>query len=265
MSNDVILSVLVIVLSVTSFLVIADRVLTKAAAISLNDRKRMSDRIKELERRVEFLVEQLQSAQGRINDLQSELDILTGESHSRQGKRQTRKLNVLAVWSSAGGQFLDFTKEQKGLRDANVNLVILKDADANRQAFVRQLNKQEFDIVQISAHGNNGSVVLSDGEATPGWFSRALAESASTIQCVVLLACKTSDPSAWSVSDALISIGIPYVIGVSGDITNSDAISFTNMLYELISRGSTIEHAFDQARLIVSTEASDMLRLFKGK
>lgn len=266
MSSEIITAVVSTVVILGVILLLGDRYVQKMAIASTDEKKRMADKIKELETQVSFLLEQLQSAQMKIAALQIELNSFMLEKTGAQTPvKQNKRLNVLAIWSNNAGNYLDFAREQRYLRDANINLVVLKNDDASKQAFVREIGKQKFDIIQLSAHGKDGTIALSDGEVTPGWLSRALADVASSLTCVVLLACQTSDPSVWNASDALISIGVPYVIGVSGDIDNNEATSFAGMLYELVSRGNTVEHAFEQARLIVNVDTSDMLRLFKGR
>lgn len=266
MNSEVIIAVLATVVILGVLLFIADRYVQKLAISSTDEKKIMTERIKELENQVRFLLSQLQSAQLKIASLQMELNAFILEKNGQPvPQKKNKKLNVLAVWSNSGGVYLDFTLEQRYIRDSNINLVALKGADATKPALVRELAKQSYDIIQLSAHGKDGAIVLNDGEVSPGWLGRAISGIAETLTCVVLLACQTSDPSVWNASDSLIDVGVPCVIGVSGDIDHNEATAFAGMLYELISRGHSVEHAFEQARLIVSVDTSDMLRLFRRK
>lgn len=263
MNNEPVIITLLVVVTLVVAVLFVDRVAQKIGLAMMDERKRLVSRVKVLESRVSFLLEQLEIAQATIAQLRMEINDITPATGKSEAATDTNELNVLAVWSDAGGQYLDFSREIRLVRNARVNLVTLRGDDATKVSFVRWLSKRDFDIIQISAHGKDGTIIFNDGEVNPGWLESVFDGVKRIPQCVVLMACETSDHSEWSVSDALLSAKVPYVIGVSGSIDNIDAVTFVGMFYELVSHGQSFEQAFNRAKLIVSDAASEMIYLYR--
>jgi len=105
------------------------------------------------------------------------------------------------------------------------------------------LEQPPYQIVHLSGHGNSTGFVLEDERGQPHMVSpEALAQHfflyQKTLQCVLLNACYTLTIGQ------RVSLGIPYVIAMSGPIDDQAAIEFSRGFYDAIGAGLDIERAY---------------------
>ena len=97
----------------------------------------------------------------------------------------------------------------------------------------RALLETDFDIVHISGHGTDIGIVLEKDDGTSYIVPQeALAElfhaHSPPLQCVILNSC-------FSISQGrLISMGIPFTVGMDGRVNDLAAIEFSRGFYDAI-------------------------------
>jgi hypothetical protein len=249
---------------------IVDRIMQRTAgAAKQSDKVALQERVKELESQVKFLLLQLQSANaqlvaqnGKISELQREIDLL--RIAGGNNPQNVTPLKVLAIWPTNGPALPGQDEERRAMYDTAARYTALRGDDATRNGVLRTLERQAFDIIQIGAHGSEeGAIFLNDGEASPGWWSRALQRHAGQLRCMVLLACHSDEATRYNLADALLSAGVPAVIGVANSVLDADASAFARMFYEQLARGGTLDLAVDIAKLAMSDNGADMVTLRK--
>jgi len=224
-----------------------------------SERQMLLDRVKELESQVQFLLNQLQAANAQIVELQREVNALRASQNSRPLPAET--LRVLAIWPLTSMPLSGQEDERRILYDTLVSFTVLRGDDATRNGVLRTLERQQFDVVQVGSHGQEGSIFLTDGEASPGWWARAFQRQSGNILCMVLLACSTNEAGRYNVADALLGAGIPAVVAVSSQLRDEDAIAFARMFYEQLARGASLPAAFNFAQLSMSDAGAEMITL----
>lgn len=110
----------------------------------------------------------------------------------------------------------------------------------------RELIERDYDILHISAHGTEDSLVLErpDGEAQEvdtGTLTEIFARRADTLRCVVLNAC-------WSATWFARPLA-PAMVVMNGEIDDEGALGFTRAFYEALAAGRTIEAAFAEGHI----------------
>jgi hypothetical protein len=109
----------------------------------------------------------------------------------------------------------------------------------------RALLGGDYRIVQFSAHGTGRGLVLEDAHGQAQLVPQdALADLLSAysppIQCVILNACHTDTQGQ------LVSLGVPYTIGMIGRTSDAAATEFTRGFYDAIGAGRDVEFAFQE-------------------
>jgi hypothetical protein len=113
---------------------------------------------------------------------------------------------------------------------------------------VRDLRRAMLDsepqIVHFSGHGETAGLVVEDDNGNTQVVSKEALSSLfklfkDTVECVILNACYSA-PQAEA-----ISLHIPYVIGMSKEITDTAAIEFAVGFYDSLGAGRSIESAFE--------------------
>lgn len=221
----------------------------------------LADRVKELEGQVAFLLQQLQIANARIVELQREMIVMQSGKLPPDPPATAHPLRVLAIWPTNGPRLAGQEDERRILYDTNVAYTALRGDDATRNGVLRTLERQPFDVIQVGGHGAEGSILLTDGEAAPGWWARAFKRQSTGIRCMVLLACSTNEATRYNVADALLSAGVPAVVAVADEIQDSDAIAFARMFYEQLARGAELSQAVGLAQLSMSDAGAEMITL----
>jgi hypothetical protein len=180
------------------------------------------------------------------------------------GRLTTPRLTVLAIWPTvAGARPTGVTDIDSALYDAGIDYITLQGEAANRDEIVREWARIEPDVVEVMTHGKDGKIYLSDGPTRPGWWGRLASDHPPLL--MVLLACETSQSGAIDVSDALVREGVTAVITVSASILVTDATKFARSFYTYLGEDGDIQHAFDRAKLTMTDEGAQMLRLRQRK
>ena len=163
-----------------------------------------------------------------------------------------RHTSILAVFASPQGSApLRLSAEDRVIREClslsrfrdNFSLEVLHAATIHDVR--RALLGRDYRIVQFSGHGTGQGLVLENALSEPQLVPQeALAEFLSAysppIECVVLNACYTD------VQGKLISLGVPFTIGINGAISDAAATEFTRGFYDAVGAGKDIEFAFQE-------------------
>ena len=181
------------------------------------------------------------------------------ENHS------SNHINILAVFANPiGSDYLRLGAEDRVINECiqlsvyrdNITLEILHAATIHD--IRRKLLTKEYKIIQFSGHGTGRGLALEDALGNPILVEQeALAEFLSAysppIECVILNACYTED------SGKLISLGVPYTIGMDGAISDDAAKEFARGFYDAIGANKSIEFAFQEGYRTVK-----LMGLFEG-
>lgn len=192
-----------------------------------------TQRILELERRIDFLVGELQRAGIRIRDL--EQGATKKESHLPPKPDLPAKPLVLVVGSSPQMGEVD----RQSLRRANIPFHrLLAATKADVIAFLRgqRQNGTLPPWMHVSAHAGPDGVELADGLTPPSWWN----EHCQGMQVVFLAACKTA-----KVAEAL--AGLVTVIFIYEDIGDQDASAFTYAFWRRMHEHGDPLKAYRQA------------------
>lgn len=166
-------------------------------------------------------------------------------------------LHVEQEWSRLKEALRDL--EQRGL----VTLELLE--EANLSALQRRLRQGAFHIFHFIGHGifdeqaNDGVLILEDdvsnGRPVSGEYLGLILHNHRHLRLAILNVCdgaKTchTDPFAGT-AQSLVQRGIPAVIAMQFEITDSAAIIFAHELYAAIADGYPIDAALTEARTAV--------------
>lgn len=173
------------------------------------------------------------------------------------------KWNILAIWPEYPNLSQYHNIDARQLYDTTLNYMPLRGQEATRTGIVRALSHGSFNILEIVTHGENGSINLTDGLVSPGWWGR-LAQT-YPLELVVMLACESSTPIAQNVTQALLNAGVNYVISADRQLDAMDAIKFTSIFYSNLVKGQTIKEAYNWARLVMTQPSIEMVKLHERK
>jgi hypothetical protein len=167
-------------------------------------------RIRELERRVDFLVSELQKAGIRIRDLER----IERATHTQHDPLPAKPLLIVC-----GPDLQLCDTDRQALRRAGVSfqrIVSASKASISAELRRRRQDSTLYPWLHVTAHADDAGIHLVDGVAAPEWWNEHL----DGVKVVFLAACKTS-----TVADAL--AGLVTVVFVHEDIGNQDAGDFT--------------------------------------
>jgi hypothetical protein len=228
----------------------------------------LSRKIKDLELTVKVLTKQGEDSFEKIAQMRlriSELERQLGElkSHERQNagvavhpaKNKTRR--VLGVWPTAPK--LDQLSEKDAIFSSGFEYEALEGANATRMGLVLELDRKNYDIMEIGAPGGAGGIMLSDGMTPPGWWLQLAKQH--NIEIFVVLANESSSPGTINVADALYNAGAKAVISVDSSIDDSDAVKFARILYGRLSQNVPLAKAVDFSKLVITDSGSEAIRL----
>lgn len=168
-------------------------------------------------------------------------------------------LRVLILGASADGE-LRVGREQKRIRGA-VESALHRDRveldvrpAATAQDLLDGITKFRPHVVHFSGHSNTDLIVFEDEKDEPhegvivtaGAFSRAIRATDEPPLLVLLNACH----SAAQIDD-LVAEGVPFAIGMSDEIGDTDAINYAAQFYASVANGQSINssHLAGQAFL----------------
>lgn len=195
-------------------------------------RQLYEERIHELERRVDFLVDQLQKAGIRIRDLETQNQ--TPLPVSRETDAIIKPLLLIC-----GDNATMCDSDRLSLRRAGVGFQRLY--HASKRTVEEELRRRRQDgtlypWLHITAHAGPAGIQLGDGLADPTWWNEHL----QGISVVFLAACQTA-----AVADAL--AGLVTVVFVHEDIGDRDASDFTYAFWRRMKEGADPHQAYRQA------------------
>lgn len=195
-------------------------------------RKRYEARILELERRVDFLVEQLQKAGIQIHNLEEQL---AHPPVSRETDTPAKPLLLICGESSSACE-----TDRRALRRARVGFQRLR--QASKDAIDAELRRRRQDgtlyrWIVISLHTGQGGTALVDGVASPAWWNERL----DGVEVVFLATCAGA-----AVADELAGV-VDTVIFVHEEIGDRDASDFVYAFWRRMNEGADAHHAYRQA------------------
>lgn len=190
------------------------------------ENERKDARIRELERRVEWLIGQLQRS-GRPTETY------------HQDKTTTSQLPTKPLLLVCGSDNAMCDMDRQALRRGGISFQRLY--AATRATVEDELRRRRQDgtlywWLHITAHADEHGIMLADGITTPAWWS----ERIDGIKVVFLAACNTE-----TVADAL--AGLTTVVFVHEDIDNRDAASFTYAFWRRMHEHGDPRQAYNQA------------------
>ncbi len=178
-------------------------------------------------------------------------------------------LRILVVIANPCQPLLDVSVEKKRLlsaleepREAGAVEIKFLEGQGTFSALQRILRQQQFHVLHFIGHGEyraedeEGVLILED-EQGRSWFingqnlGRALRDH-PPLRLVVLNACEgaktsTTDPFA-GMAAAIVSAGIPAVVAMQFDISDSGAIIFSREFYTSLADGYPLDAAVTEAR-----------------
>lgn len=168
-------------------------------------------------------------------------------------------LKGLGIWSrSAGGPPLDLHEDfiQVSLSSPNIEFNSLMGYDITKQELLNECLRRNIDILHIASHGENDSILLSDGLIDSVSLSSSIL--ASDAKVVVLSACNTEEIAEF----VLFLSNVEAVVYTRTVISDKDAIAFSRPFYKALGKGITVKHAFAMGCSMVPLEvATNTLRL----
>lgn len=195
-------------------------------------KQRYEQKIKELEKRVDFLVDQLLRAGIHIADLEKAV----ATPKTAQPEKEPLSKPLLLV---CGDDSSITTLDRQSLRRAGISFHRL--LSATKRSIEDELRRRRQDgslyiWLHVAAHADDSGIALSDGYAPPAWWNEQL----DGLQVVFLAACKTS-----KVADAL--AGLVTVVFVQEEIESQDAADFTYAFWKRMKEHGNPTRAYRQA------------------
>ncbi len=176
----------------------------------------------------------------------------------------TVKLSILAIWPAQDD--LNLQSSRDALYNAGVNYIALN-GNVTMADIVDEFSRNGFNALELGTHGKRlevvgrgleGGVWLSDGIASPGWWARLA--TFQKLKLAVVLAC-----DSLQTGEALLHAGVENVVAVQGLIEDTAAVKFAFLFYKYIAAGKSIVTAFDLAKLALTRDQSDTLRLLSRR
>lgn len=177
------------------------------------------------------------------------------------GPRDYPQLDVQQEWEKLQAALTDLT------RDGLVELDLLE--IPTLAALQRQLRRGDYHVLHFIGHGGydhrtqDGLLVLEDedhkGRMVSGQDLGMLLHDHTSLRLAILNACEgartgNDDPFA-GVAQSLVQQGIPAVIAMQFEITDTAAITFAHEFYRAISDDYPVDAALAEARKVMFAEA----------
>lgn len=200
-------------------------------------RAHYEQQIEELQRRIDFLVGELQRAGIHIRDLEK---AITEGGKGKVDIPPKKYLPAKPLLLICGMETALCDVDRHAVRRATVSFQRLFNATkANLSAELRRRRQDGtlYPWLHISAHADEQGVSLTDGIAPPAWWNEQL----QGIEVVFLAACRTA-----MVADALAGM-VSAVIFVLEDIEHNDAGDFTYSFWRRMKEHGDPRLAYQQA------------------
>jgi WD40 repeat protein len=201
-------------------------------------------------------------------------------SRVREPRRVKLPLRILGMVSGPDGVVeLDVDEERQKLEESLATLI---DAGAVQVSWLPRATLAELDraisepdeehVIHYIGHGaydertEDGILILEDAQGRPhevtGEELSSMLRDERSLRLVVLNACEGArasrvDPFS-GVASALVEGGIPAVIGMQFEITDSAAITFSERLYRALAYGYPVDAALAQARKAIFAAGNDI-------
>lgn len=220
---------------------------------------------KELEINQELLLRQLGRANTRadkleekVRDLNDEVRVLQKTAPITPVEVKPFQGRVLGIWPESIP--LDVAGEKDAISATGLQYEALEGTRATRMNIVDLLSQREYSIMEIGARGGEEGIRLYNGDmAPPRWWAQLARQH--HIEIFVVLANESSKPGVANVADSLFDAGAKAVVSVDSTIDDSDAVKFARMFYKRLSRGIPMAKAVEYARLVISDQGSDTIKL----
>lgn len=219
------------------------------------------DEFQALKKEAEFWMSQYQLTQLELEqEKRGSLDGQTMQPKANQQASANRKLSILAIWPAQND--LNLQASRDALYNAGVTYLALN-GTVTMADIVDEFSRNEFNALELGTHGKRlelaangleGGIWLSDGIASPGWWARLA--TFQKLSLAVVLACESIQTG-----EALLHAGVEHVIAVQGLIEDTAAIKFSFLFYKYIAAGKPIAMAFDLAKLALTRDQAENLRL----
>lgn len=226
---------------------------------------RQESEIAQLRDRNEFLIGELQQAGVEIAALRDRQQKRIADERRDAGRPVSfmeERPRILGIWPVSDPP-ISTIGERVGIYNAGYDYIALTGHDATRAAVIRELDRFDPHIIEIGAHGSPSGIELSDGITPPGWWGRVARRH--HVRLAIVLACYSDNQQTLNVADSLQRAGVPNVIGVADAIADADAVAFAGMLYDRLGAGDGLQEAVDTARLAISQDGHDMIRLRQAR
>lgn len=191
------------------------------------------DKVADLEKRVKWLLDELEQAKARIRELEK-----------TQGQPQHRSDSLIPakpLLFICGPDTALCDIDRQALRRVGVSFQRLHMAtkiSVENELRRRRQDNTLYPWLHVTAHASDDGIMLTDGIAPPSYWNDIL----YGVQVVFLAACKTA-----SVADAL--AGMVTVVYVLEDIENQDASDFTYAFWRRMREHGDPYRAYKQAEI----------------
>ncbi|MBX3016084.1 MAG: CHAT domain-containing protein [Caldilineaceae bacterium] len=219
------------------------------------------DEFHALKKEVEFWMSQYQLTQLELEqEKRGGLDIQLLQPKQSSPIETPSKLSILAIWPVQND--LNLQASRDALYNAGVSYLALN-GTVTMADIVDEFSRNDFNALELGTHGKRlelashgleGGIWLSDGIASPGWWARLA--TFQKLKLAVVLACESLQTG-----EALLHAGVEHVIAVQGMIEDTAAVKFSFLFYKYVAAGKSISTAFDLAKLALTRDQAETLRL----
>jgi hypothetical protein len=219
----------------------------------------------ELEINQALLLNQLGKANAKADRLEEKVKDLTDEVKVLQKTVPITPVEVkpfqgrvLGIWPENFP--IDVAAEKNAIAATGLEYEALEGEQATRMGIVDLLGQRDYSIMEIGARGGQVGIQLHNGDiAPPRWWAQLARQH--NIDIFVVLANESSKPGVVNVADSLFDAGAKAVVSVDSTINDADAVRFARMFYKRLSRGIPLAKAVEYAKLVISDQGSETIKL----
>jgi hypothetical protein len=148
-------------------------------------------------------------------------------------------------------------------RFGNESDAILRCHAVTLDDLTRSLSEKSYDVIQFSGHGSKQGILLEDEsfqkpvEVPPEQVAAIIKRTQPRLKLAIFMSCYSAEAIS-----SLIDVA-PYLIAVSGEADDDGAIDFIRVFYETYFQSSSVEKAFDVAKISISQKTDIAVELFR--